>query len=138
MFPTVNCYHKELHLGCCSSPRSASVSGVFPENAKIALADNGKPNKNRMSIFRAEVVKDQLVREMSKYLPLIIFAYQQNYSNPNVLTYFLDSWKENLDNNFFTGVSLINLSKSFDCILHDLIIVKFYGCDFNKIAKDRK
>ena len=91
-----------------------------------------------MSIFRAEVVKDQLVREMSKYLPLVIFAYQENYSNPHVLTYFLDSWKENLDNNFFTGVSLTNLSKSFDCILHDLIIVKFYDCDLNKIAKDRK
>ena len=25
----VNYYHKALHLGCCSSPRSASVVGVF-------------------------------------------------------------------------------------------------------------
>ena len=24
LLPAVNCYHKELHLGCCSSPRSAS------------------------------------------------------------------------------------------------------------------
>ena len=24
----VNCYHKELHLGCCSSPRSASDDEV--------------------------------------------------------------------------------------------------------------
>ena len=27
-FPAVNYYHKALHLGCCSSPRSASGCGV--------------------------------------------------------------------------------------------------------------
>ena len=29
MEEAVSYYHKALHLGCCSSPRSASVSDVF-------------------------------------------------------------------------------------------------------------
>ena len=29
MIVAVNYYHKELHLGCCSSPRSASVDNLY-------------------------------------------------------------------------------------------------------------
>ena len=37
-FPVVNYYHKELHLGCCSSPRSASdgtAEGKKPLNDNL-------------------------------------------------------------------------------------------------------
>ena len=54
--------------------------------------------------------------------------------------------ENNADKNLFTGALLMDLSKAFDCIPHDLLIAKLhaYGLDFNTVAflnlyfKDRK
>ena len=58
----------------------------------------------------------------------------------------IEEWKENLDNNFFVGAVLTDLSKAFDCIPHDLLIAKLsaYGLSSDSHSyiysylKDRK
>ena len=39
----------------------------------------------------------------------------------------IENWKRTLDENFQIGTVLMDLSKSFDCIPHDLVIAKFYA-----------
>ena len=43
----------------------------------------------------------------------------------------LEEWREKLDENFIVGAVLMDLSKAFDCIPHDLIIAKLaaYGIE---------
>ena len=43
----------------------------------------------------------------------------------------LEQWREKLDKNFIVGPVLMDLSKAFDCITHDLIIAKLaaYGTE---------
>ena len=47
----------------------------------------------------------------------------------------LEKWRECLDNSGSTGVLLTDLSKAFDCLIHDLLIAKLhaYGFDYNAL-----
>ena len=53
-----------------------------------------------------------------------------------MLIRLIDKWRKNLDNNYFTGAILMDLSKAFDCIPHGLVIAKLatYGFDKNMIC----
>ena len=63
----------------------------------------------------------------NKYLSPFISAYRKNYSTQQVLIRLLEEWREKLERNFSVGVVLMDLSKTFDCIPHDLIIAKLAG-----------
>ena len=48
----------------------------------------------------------------------------------------IESWRSKLDNDYILGAVLMDLSKAFDCIPHDLLIAKLYayGFDENSLA----
>ena len=54
----------------------------------------------------------------------------------HVLIRLIENWRQALDNNLFTSAVLMDLSKTFDCIPHDLIITKLhgYGVDFDAVT----
>ena len=103
----------------------------------------GKPNKNEISNFwpvsilntfskfMKKAIKDQLVSGLDKYFSHFISAYREAYSTQHVLKRLEKEWRERLGNNYFAGAILMDLSKAFDCIQHDLIIAKLvaYGLD---------
>ena len=53
----------------------------------------------------------------------------------HALIRLLEEWTENLDNNYRVGGVLMDLSKAFDCIPHDLVIAKLseYGLNGNAL-----
>ena len=118
--------------------------GTFPDNAKVASVvrlDKGKPNKydvlnyrpvsilNPFSKIYEKVIKNHLASYLDKYFSPFVSAYRKSYSTQQVLIRLLEEWREKLDNNFTVGAVLMDLSKAFDCIPHDLIIAKLavYG-----------
>ena len=44
----------------------------------------------------------------------------------------LKDWKTKLDNDFTVGAILMDLSKAFDCIPHDLLVAKLHAYGFNE------
>ena len=44
--------------------------------------------------------------------------------------YMLEKWKNTLDNKKHGGLVVMNLSKAFDAINHDLLIAKLEACGF--------
>ena len=48
-----------------------------------------------------------------------------------MLIRLIENWKQSLANQKFVGVVLIDLSKAFDCIPHDLLIAKMHAYGFS-------
>ena len=49
-----------------------------------------------------------------------------------MLLRLIEEWETNLDNNFAVGAVLVDLSKAFDCIPHDLLIAKLAAYGFEE------
>ena len=59
----------------------------------------------------------------------MIFAYRKNYSSQHVIIRLPEEWRKNLGDNLVVAAVSADMSKAFDCILHDLLIAKLaaYG-----------
>ena len=51
-------------------------------------------------------------------------AYRQGQSTQQVLVPLIEEWWKRLNNNNYLGAVIMNLSKAFDYIFHDLVIAK--------------
>ena len=69
-----------------------------------------------------------------KILSSFISAYRKSYSSNHVLLRLIENWKKSLDNKRFVGTILMDLSKAFDCIPHDLLIAKLHVYGLSKDA----
>ena len=116
--------HPEVSLGkgvlkICSKftgehPCQSAISIKLPRNfIEIALRHGCFP-VNLLHIFRTPFLKNT-----SGWLLL------------HVLIRLLEKWRENLDNNFTVRGVLVDLSKAFDCIPHDLLIAKLSAYGLN-------
>ena len=65
-------------------------------------------------------------------LSVFIAAYRKKYSTNHVLIRLIESWKLQLDNKKFVGAVLMDLSKAFDCVPHDLLIAKMHAYGFDR------
>ena len=61
-----------------------------------------------------------------------ISAYRQGYSSQHILLKLTEEWRRHLDKNKVVGAVLMDLSKAFDCIPHELLIAKLAAYNFDK------
>ena len=77
---------------------------------------------------------NSLSNHIEKILSNFIVANRKRYSSSHVLLKLTENWKKHLDNKKIVGTVLMDLSKAFDCIPHDLLIAKLHAYGFNKKA----
>ena len=69
--------------------------------------------------------------QISAYVDKILFKYQfgfrQGYSSQQCLLMLIEKWKKSLDKEVKCGALLTDLSKAFDCLLHNFLIAKFHA-----------
>ena len=63
------------------------------------------------------------------FLSILLCGFRRGFSTQNALSRFLEKIKIGLDNKKFVGAILMDLSKTFDCLNHELLMAKLdaYG-----------
>ena len=83
-----------------------------------------------------KVIYNQLREYMDLFLNKLLCGFRKAHSTQHALFKLLHSWQKELDNSGFIGTILMDLSKAYDCLPHDLIIAKFeaYGLSKNSLT----
>ena len=82
-----------------------------------------------------KVIYNQLREYMDLFLNKLLCGFRKAHSTQKALFKLLHSWQKELDNSGFIVTILMDLSKTYDCLPHDLIIAKFevYGLSKNSL-----
>ena len=91
---------------------------------------------NGFSKIYERFLHDSLSKFTDKILSKFVSAYRKSYSSNHVLLKLIEEWKKSLDHKNIIGAALMELSKAFDCISHDLLIAKLqaYGLSMDAIT----
>ena len=77
---------------------------------------------------------DQMYAYLNKILSQC--GFRQGYSTQKCLLIMTEKWRQCLDKVVISGALLTDLSKTFDCLLHDILIAKLsaYVLDYNSLV----
>ena len=118
----------------------------FSENAKIASAKSiyKKENRSYKNNYRPisiangfsniceRFISDKLLNHANGLLSDFVSSYRSKYSSNHMILWLIEKWKEKLDKRFFKGAVLMDLSKVFGCIPHDLLIATLMRTDLTE------
>ena len=115
-----------------SELQSADVIPVFKKKDR-----NNAENYRPLSILPSlsEIYERYFYNQIYKYFSHILskwqFGFRNFYSTQHYLLVMTKKWSKCLDKAGISGATLTDLSKSFHCILHDLLIAKLAACSFD-------
>ena len=75
------------------------------------------------------LVYDQIYKYFDQIFSRFQCGFRKGFNTQNRLLSMTEDWKESLDQGSYYGALLTDLSKAFDCIMHELLIAKLqaYG-----------
>ena len=71
---------------------------------------------------------------MRHKLTIYLCGFRKSMSAQNCLLFMIEKWRKCLYNSGKAGVLLTDLSKAFDCLVHDLFIAKLHAYGFDYMA----
>ena len=117
---------------------------VFPDELKLAeltpifkkgdstLAKNYRPVSVLPCISKIfeRIMQKQIAEYIEYFLSQFLCGYRKGYNTQIALMGLIEKWKKALDQKGFAGAILMDLSKAFDTIDHDLLISKLNAYGF--------
>ena len=119
--------------------------GNFPDNMKLAniapvfkkkdslKKENFRPVGILSAISKIfeRLIQKQIIGYMENILPPYLCGYRKNFDTQQALLALIENWEKVLDNKGFGGAVLMDLSKAFDTINHDLLVAKLHTYGFS-------
>ena len=112
--------------------KRADVSSIFKQDDP-SWKGNYRPISvlSAMSTVYERILGVQMDSHFATILSHLLSSFRQGYSTQHAPFCAIESWKRCLDTKGIVGTILMDLSKAYDCIPHDILIVKLedYGLD---------
>ena len=130
------CINKAMETG--NFPDSLKMANVTPVFKKEDPLD--KSNYRSVSTLPLlskvyeRVICNQLSEYSSNFLNEILCGFRIAHSTQHALFKLLQSWQKSLDCGGFVGTILMDLSKAYDCIPHELLIAKLHCYGVNNTS----
>ena len=119
----------------CIFPNLGKIADVTPIYKKKIRTD--KVNYRPVSVIGSfskileRYIQDKIYGHIESCLSDCISTYRKKYSSNQQLIKLIETWKSQLDQKYFVGAVLMDLSKAFDCVPHDLLIAKMHAYGFD-------
>ena len=113
----------------------ADISPIF-KKLKNTLVDNYRPVSVLPTVSKIfeRIMQKQMNTFVENFLSPYLCGYRKGYNSQYALLAMIEKWKLSLDNGEYAGGILMDLSKAFDTINHQLLIAKLYAYGFSKNA----
>ena len=119
--------------------KEACITPIFKKDNRLRK-ENYRPISilNTFSKVFERYILEKLTPFFNVTMSQFLSAYRKNFSCQNVLLRLIEQWIQHLDSNKVVGAVLMDLSKAFDCLPHDLLIAKLeaYGLDREMVKLD--
>ena len=110
--------------------KMAQVTPIFKKDDPF-IPKNYRPVSilPTLSKIYERLISDQLSEHFNKIFHNFLSAFRPAYGCQTTLLRIVEDWKEALDKDMYVGAVLMDLSKAFDCLPHDLLVAKLeaYG-----------
>jgi len=118
------------------SLKEANITPLFKKNDPLEKS-NYRPVSvlPLLSKVYERLLYNQLSDHADTFLNNVLCGSRKAHSSQHALFKLLTSWQSVLDNGGFVGTVLMDLSKAYDCISHELLIAKLecYGLSRNSL-----
>ena len=128
-----DCFNNSLNN--CSFPDEMKWADITPVYKKGDSTDKGnyRPISNLPTISKVfeRIIYDQMYSFFQNLFSFFLGGFRKGFSVQHSLARLLKKWQDCLDKKGVIGTVLIDLSKAFDCIQHDLLIAKLAAYGFS-------
>ena len=128
-----DCFNDSLNN--CSFPDEMKWADITPVLKKGDSTDKGnyRPISNLPTISKVfeRIIFDQMYSFFENLFSIFLGGFRKGFSVQHSLARLLKKWQACLDKKGVIGTVLIDLSKAYDCIQHDLLIAKLAAYGFS-------
>ena len=127
-----------LSLSTSIFPDSLKIAQVAPIHKKNSVLEKG--NYRPVSVLPAisKIYETAIEKQLSEHFENIfnqfLAAFRSGYGCQSTLLRVLEDWKKALDSDKYLAAILMDLSKAFDCLPHDLLLLKLENYGLSKSA----
>lgn len=129
-----------LSISTSTFPDRLKEAQVAPIHKKNSVLEKG--NYRPVSVLPAisknfeNAIEAQLVNYFENIFNPFLAAFRSGFGCQSTLLRVIEDWKHALDKNEYLAAILMDLSKAFDCLPHDLLLLKLNAYGLSKSSLD--